>query len=244
MPADIYLAKATDKAPYYSGYRDAVHGSIMQQRNMDIIANNLANLNTPGYKADRLIFNDVMTRQVKTYYDQGSLRTTGNPLDVAISGEGFFQVRTPKGIRLTRDGSFHMKGDGTLVTSSGYPVLGGGGVIALNPEGPKPFIDEKGNISQGSDTVGRLSVVKVGDKRQLEKVGKNLFAGPGGRAPATTPATDYEIHQGALEMANVQVVREMVDMIAAFRGFESYQKAIRAMNEIDMKAATQVGQVF
>ncbi len=230
--------------PYLWGFTDAVHGAIQQQRHMDIVANNLANVNTAGFKADRLIFNDIMTRQIMVDHRQGSLKVTHNPLDVAIEGQGFFQVKTKDGIRLTRNGNFSMLGDGRLVTMQGYPVLSAGGSpITLNPSGPRVHIDEKGGIYQGDNKLAVLGIVDVDDKTTLEKVGNNLFAGTGGKNPKVRPARDYSVSQGTLEMSNVEVVRQMVGMISAHRSFESYMKAIHAMEEIDTKAATQVGRV-
>ena len=229
---------------YLWGFRDAVHGAVLEQRNMDILANNLANVNTPGFKGDRLIFNDIMTQQVQTDFQQGSLKLTNNVLDVAIQGDGFFQVRAKGGVRLTRDGAFVMRPDGKLVNGAGLQVLGAGGApITLNPNGEQVYIDYKGGIHQGPELVGRLSVVDVKDKSTLEKAGSNLYAGVNGKPLRTVPARDYSISQGSLEMANVKVVNQMVSMISAHRAFESYQKAVLVMQDIDSKAATQVGRV-
>ena len=245
MPETIYRAASlTDDYPYYHGYRDAAHAAVVQQRNLDMIANNLANLDTPGYKADRLIFNDYMTREVQTFYEQGPLRETDNPLDVAIAGEGYFQVRTDFGVRLTRDGAFRMLSDGTLTTSDGFPVLSAGGApIALNPQGDPVHFDDKGGVYQGTEKIGDLAVVTVADPMTLIKEGANLFVGLDGNDPQTTPASEYSLEQGMLEASNVNVVREMVAMIEAHRSFESYQKAIVTLGEMDSRAATQVGKV-
>lgn len=229
---------------YLQGISDAVHGALIQQHYMDIISNNLANVNTPGFKQDRLIFNDLMTRQVKTYFSQGNLRETENPLDLAIEGEGFFQVMAPGGTRLTRDGSFKMDANGNLVTSDGYQVLDQGGApVVINPNGGKPVINEAGQVFQNSEQVGTIGVVKVPDQSALRKEGENLWAGENGATPATSPADGATVSQGSLEMSNVDTVTSMVNMISAFRGFESYQKAIHAFQEMDTKAATQVGRV-
>ncbi len=229
---------------YDFGFADAVHGSLVQQRNLEIISNNLANVSTPGYKADRLLFNEIMGRRVYTDLQQGPLEVTDQPLDFGISGKGFFQVRTKNGVRLTRNGAFQMSGDGTLVTAAGDPVLGQGGTtVVLNPQGGRPHVDDKGGVYQNGELVGQIAVVDVVDPNSLEKEGLNLFVGKGGKKPTTRPAQDYRLVQGALEMSNANVVREMVEMIDSFRGFESYQKAIHIMQEIDQKAAVQVGRV-
>ena len=230
--------------PFDQGLIDASRAALVQQHNMDVISNNLANVNTTGYKADRLIFNDMLDRKVKSVYSQGPLNYTQNPLDVAIGGDGFFRVQTNNGILLTRDGSFKMASDGSLVNSEGAKVLGkGGGPIIINPEGGQVTIDDKGNITQGTEQIGALDVVDVKDKTSLTKQGGNLFGGQDGKAPATTPATNYSLQQGAIEQSNVEVVSEMVNMINSFRSFESYQKIMQAVQDMDSKTVNQVGRV-
>lgn len=227
-----------------SALLDASRGALLQQQHMDILSNNLANVNTTGFKGDRLVFDDVLSRQVETSHTQGPLRGTDNPLDVAIGGSGFFRVQTPNGVRLTRDGSFKMLSDGSLVTSQGYRVLGAGGApINLNPEAPQPYIDDKGNIMQGNEQVGALDVVDVADTKTLVKEGNGLYTGQGGKAPVTRAANNYTLTQGALEAANVEVVTEMVNMISSFRSFESYQKVIQSVQDMDTKTVNQVGRV-
>jgi flagellar basal-body rod protein FlgF len=230
--------------PYNFGFADAVHGSLVQQRHIDIISNNLANVNTPGFKADRLLFNEIMGRRVYSVMEQGPMEVTNEPLDFGIRGDGYFQVRTRNGIRITRAGTFQMTGDGTLVTAAGDPVLGAGNTtITLNPQGGRPYVDEEGGIKQNGEIVGQIAVVEVTDPNSLEKEGLNMFSAKGGGAPVTRPAQDYNLVQGALEQSNATVVREMVGMIDSFRGFESYQKAIHIMQQIDEKATTQLGRV-
>lgn len=230
--------------PYNFGFADAVHGSLAQQRRVEIISNNLANVSTPGYKSDRMLFNDLMGRRVYTVMEQGPMEVTDRPLDFGIRGDGFFQVRTQNGIRLTRAGAFTMNGEGILTTVAGDPVLGAGNAtITLNPQGGRPHVDEEGGIHQNGEIVGQIGVVEVVDRNNLEKEGFNLFAAKGGADPAVRPAQDYQLVQGALEQSNSTAVSEMVSMINSFRGFESYQKTIHVMQEIDQKAATQLGRV-
>ncbi|MBI5521255.1 MAG: flagellar hook-basal body protein [Desulfarculus sp.] len=223
---------------------DVSRAALLQQHNMDIISNNLANVNTTGFKADRPVFSEVLSREVRSVHSQGSINPTDNVLDVAIGGEGFFRVQTDKGIRLTRDGSFKMLANGTLVNSQGLKVLGAGGSpITLNPLGGQVSIDPKGNITQGTEQVGTLEVVDAADKKALLKEGANLFGTEDGKTPATTTAKDYTLTQGAVETSNVDVVAEMVQMIASFRSFESFQKVMQTVQDIDSKAINQVGRV-
>ena len=229
--------------PYDYGFADSTHAALVMQQQMDQISNNLANVNTAGFKADRLIFNDMLSRQISTHFEQGPLRLTDNPLDVALGSDGFFRIMTPRGERLTRDGAFKMLPDGSLVTSNGAPVLGAGGPIALNPQGSKPHITSDGFIYQDGDQVGRFSVVTVEDKRSLIKEGANLFVGRESQLPPTVAPDELSINQGFLEMPNVQVVSEMVNMINTHRSYEAYQKTLHAMNDMDQKTVTQVGRV-
>lgn len=228
---------------YDSAYVDAVMGCLVQERNMDIIANNLANATTAGFKGDRLIFNDIMTREIQTNYNQGSMQHTGNPLDVAIVGKGFLQVQTANGIRLTRNGSLHLSAEGVLVDASGNPVLGEGGQgITLNPNGPPASIGADGTITQGTETVGKLSVVDVTDRGLLLKEGANLFTGRDGQLPPVTPVEGSGVEQGYLETTNIEVAREMVNMIQTYRAFESYQKIIHSLQAIDTSCINRVGR--
>lgn len=230
--------------PFDSGLIDASRAALVQQQNMDILSNNLANVNTTGFKADRLVFNDLLDRQVKSSYTQGPLNYTQNPLDVAIGGDGFFKVQTPKGLRLTRDGSFKLMSDGSLVNSQGLKVLGSGGSsLTLNPQGGKIVIDSQGTITQNNQQIGSLEVVDVKDKKSLVKDGGNLLNGENGNLPPTSAATGFNLTQGALEMSNVEVVGEMAQMINTFRSYESYQKVIQAVQDMDSKTTTQVGRV-
>lgn len=229
--------------PYDYGFADATHAALVMQQNMDQISNNLANVNTSGFKADRLIFNDMMTRQITTHQEQGPLRLTENPLDLALGSDGFFRIQTPRGERLTRDGAFKMLSDGMLVTSNGAPVLNAGGApIMLNPQGPAPHITPNGTIFQGQDQLGQVSVVTVEDKHSLIKEGANLYTGRDSQLPPTVAPQEVNINQGYLEMSNVQVVSEMVNMINTHRSYEAYQKTLHVMQDIDQKAVTQVGR--
>ena len=230
--------------PYDYGFLDSTHAALVMQRHMDQISNNLANVNTAGFKADRLIFNDLLSRQIKTFHDQGSLRLTDNPLDLAMASDGFFRVETPRGERLTRDGAFKMLSDGQLVTSGGLPVLDQAGLpIFLNTQGDPPFITEDGSIMQGQEQIGVIGVLTVEDKNSLVKEGANLYVGRESRLPATFVPNEINVVQGHLEMSNVQVVTEMVNMINTHRCYEAYQKTLHAMTEMDQKATAQLGRL-
>lgn len=229
---------------YDQGLTDAAYGSLIQIRNMDMTSNNLANSATGGYKADRLVFDDELSRQLKTDFSQGSLRETGNKLDLALSGEGFFMIKTPEGDRLTRNGTFQMTAQGGLVTPEGNPVLDNNRTpITLNPTGGDIYVDQQGNISQEGEQVATIAVVEPNDLGNLMKDGRTSFMSADGNLPEVTPGDSFSVTQGALEMSNVNIVKQMVSMITAQRAFESYQKAIHSLSEIDEKAVNQVGKV-
>jgi flagellar basal-body rod protein FlgG len=250
----------------------AMFGAMSNEIRVNQIANNMANVNTTGYKKDQLTFHDTFLRfahdsvvDTKNYLrgetvfprpdilakprlsdqivdmSQGSLAHTGNPLDVAISGEGFFQVQAPGGDYLTRNGSFLVSADGMLVTEQGYPVLGEGGPVSI-PQASPVQIDEQGVIFQDGAEVGQIGVYTVDDPAQLEKVGSNLF-GTTANALAPVPAEDAVLYQGYVEKSNVEVVTEMVSLIESQRSYEAYAKIIKDSNELSTQLLEKVGKV-
>jgi flagellar basal-body rod protein FlgF len=220
----------------------AASGMLAEQVRQDQIANDLANAATPGYKADRtsqagfgelLLANSatgqvvgpqgtaVQVSAVETDFSPKPAKDTGEPLDFAIVGEGFFAVQTANGTRYTRNGQFQADAQGRLVTPQGDPVLGRGGRT----------------LSVGAD--GRVDprALEVVNLRNPRKDGDNLVAG----TPAGTAAG--QVRAGALESSGADAARSMVDMIASMRAFEAGQKVIQTIDETLGKAATQVGAV-
>jgi flagellar basal-body rod protein FlgG len=245
---------------------------MSNEHRLDAISNNLANVNTTGYKKDNVAFHDTFQRFAHDYVtdtrqnlqdkeiwprpyvqarprlsgqyndvSQGSLQNTGNPLDVALSGDGFFKVRTPKGDFMTRNGSFRLTGDGTLVTEQGFQVLGDGGPIVL-PRDTKVLIDEKGAITADGNQVGTLDVASVSDPKALEKVGQNLFQVKKGSRATEVPPTKVAVQQGYLEKGNVEIVGELVNMMEAQRAFEIYQKLMTTTDSMESLVINKVGQ--
>ncbi len=198
-----------------------------------VVSNNLANANTPGFKADRLAFSEVLdgaNRSVKmsqyTDFDSGAIQHTGNPLDVAIDGDGFFVVDTPDGQRFTRDGGFQLGADGMLVTASGFPVLGDGGPLLIDPQAGQVTVRKDGTVSANGIQVGRLSIVRF-DGADPVKAGGNLWTGQG-----EVPVENPKVVPGAIERANVEAIQEMTRMIEISRGYETYQKMIQTMDQV------------
>lgn len=253
---------------------------MAQSAKLDTIANNLANVNTAGFKRDSQLFREYLTSyekepgtitvprvpaSIESFYDhqggdksyvdmngtftdftQGALKSTGNKLDLAIEGDGLFEVGSPEGARFTRSGSFSIDGDGRLVTKQGLPVLREGTGDAASREirvtqgQGNLSISSNGEIFEGAQSIGKLSVVKIDKKDGLQKVGQSLYALRENLEPQVTPAAEAKVHQGFLEGSNVNIVREMTDMITATRVFESTQKAIQAYDQMASKAVNDV----
>lgn len=242
------------------GIYPVLSGALAEEKRLELIANNLANLNTGGFKRDYPLFEGVnpgaagspgpspmfgLLSGIVTDFSTGPLRMTGEPLDVAIEGDGFFAVQTPHGIRYTRDGHFGLNEAGQLVTGSGDPVMGAGGLVLL-PSGTVS-IAEDGKVSvRGTEAkavpveVDAIQVVQFSDPGRLTKAGQTLFEANGEEpVPSATP----RLRQGMLEGSNVNPVGEMVVMIEVLRLYEAAQKAIQTADEMAGKAANEIGRV-
>jgi flagellar basal-body rod protein FlgF len=183
-----------------------------------------------------------------TDFTQGSLKSTNAPLDLAIDGSGFFEVATPGGVKLTRFGSFKLDSAGQLVTKDGHPVLRTGNpgedpasrVIRLTGQAPIS-ISDAGEVFEGEQSLGRVSLVEVKNKDTLSKVGSSLYEFKSNATPEFANIPNPSLKQGFLEMSNVNIVQEMTDMIATTRVFESAQKAIQAYDGMADKLINTVG---
>lgn len=239
------------------GMYPLLSGGIAQEMRLEMISHNLSNINTIGYKKDRSIFKSFFPTinaadtegpflgkdKAFVLYDRsmidftgGPVRNTGNKLDLAINGDGFFVIEKAGDTRYTRNGSFSLDEQGRIVTRNGDLVLGEGGPILL-PEG-NITVDEKGTVNVGNEEVGRLRVVSLTNQEDLKKEGESLILGG-----AEHPSEDFTIMQGALEQSNVNAIEEMASMIEVLRSYESYQKVIQTMDEINSRSASDIGRV-
>lgn len=180
-----------------------------------------------------------------TDHSQGQLKPTGSTLDVALEGSGFFEVSTPQGLRLTRNGAFKINSAGQLVTKEGHLVLREGAGQDPAQRGitigsRNVTISYNGDIYEGGDFVGKLSLVDVNNKDALQKVGTSYYAMKANYNEPIVVAREVQTHQGFIEGSNINIVEEMTDMIQASRVFESNQQAIKAFDQMDDKLVNQV----
>jgi flagellar basal body rod protein FlgG len=223
---------------------------------LDATAQNLAGSTTPGYKADKAVFQEHLVRAafvgqsresmryngvagVDTDLAAGPLKVTQRPLDVAVAGDGYFVVRTESGDRYTRAGAFHLDPTGTLVTPQGQPVLSPAGQpVQVGADGLDVAIGEDGVLRAGDEEYGSLSVVRFANPDALAKEGSQLFRAPReAGAPEVVPTT---LHAGALEMPNVSVVKGMTDLVSASRALETLQRAVEVFSDLERRAATDI----
>jgi flagellar basal-body rod protein FlgF len=209
---------------------------MMQEKRLAVISNNLANANTSGYKSIQVsvevsksltteIQSEDPTLSSMSFYadfSNAGLLGTQSQLDVAIEGNGFFVISVPEGVCYTRDGRFTLDTEKRLVTSSGHPVMGIDGEIIL--DGQDITIEPDGSIYTGGKPVGRIRIVDFEKKELLQPVGLNLFVFTGEDSGAI-PGEEYSVRQGFYEASNVDIMKEMVNLIDILRGFKAYDKA-------------------
>lgn len=229
---------------------------IALQRQMDVVSNNIANLNTTGFKAENILFEDYLMPVARdndfprpdqplhyvqdwaTVHDlgAGAMVQTGNDLDVAINGNGFLAVQTAAGERYTKAGSFQLDNSGTLVDLSGNPVLSTGGPITFGPEETNITIAPDGAISSSAGAKGQLKLVDFANPQSLKREGANLFSGANPVA-----ASGSRIMQGFVERSNVSGVSEMAEMIRVTRAYESLANLSQQQDDLRRNAIQRLG---
>lgn len=246
----------------------ALSRQVALERQLDVVANNVANSSTSGYKSDATLFEEylksgahednfvgvdrrvsyVQDRGIVRDFSQGPAERTGNPLDVSINGNGFFTIQTPAGERYTRDGGFQMNAQGQLVNNSGYLVLGVNGPITFQQTDHNIKISEDGTVTvlEGTTTQqdsirGKLRITSFSDLQQLKKQGSNLFSAPPGLAPqADTKST---VNQGFIEKSNVNAIAEMSRMLEITRTYQSISNLMQQQTDLRKNAIQSLADV-
>jgi flagellar basal-body rod protein FlgF len=228
------------------------------RRELDVVANNIANADTTGFKVEQLLVGTevgerarnafvrpgvsfVLDNGIGRDYGQGALEQTGRTLDFAIEGDGaFFKVQDGAGEAYTRDGAFTLDPEGRLTTQGGQAVLGDAGEIILDRSLGEPQVGADGAISQNGQPVGRLSVVRFETLGVLEKGGDGLYRNASNAAPIE--ANDARIRQGMLEGSNVNPILEITNLIEIQRAYESVSRMIEQTNDLSRRSVERLGR--
>ena len=233
-----------------SGIYVATAGAVAQSNALDATANNIANATTTGFHGDRVTFREAMgaaksadvalvgagTARVDT--QAGALSQTGNPLDLALEGDGMFAVDTDKGVRYTRAGNFRLDDNRTLVTVEGFAVRGEGGAhITVPPEAKVLAVGSNGEVTADGESLGTLELATY-KHTQLRREGGTLFSATGKPDPNAQPPL---VRSGMLEASNVNVVRGVVDLVKVSRTYESLMRVIQGYHDVESRAARDLG---
>jgi len=246
----------------------ALSRQMTLERQLDVVANNVANASTSGYKADSSLFEEylasgahednfagsdrrvsfVQDRATVRNFSQGPLENTKNPLDVAVSGKGFFTIQTPGGERYTRDGQFQINAQGQLVTTAGLPVLGTNGVITFQPTDHDIKISDDGTITVLEGTItqtdslrGKLKLTSFANPQQLQKQGANLFSAPAGLAGQADTAST--VKEGFIERSNVNAIAEMSRMLEITRTYQNISNLMQQQADLRKNAIQSLAEV-
>jgi flagellar basal-body rod protein FlgF len=224
----------------------ALSHQMAAQRQMEVLANNIANATSPGFKGDNMMFTEyvekagqgqsisfVRDRSVYHNLTEGAMKQTENDLDVAIHGRGWFAIGAPDGELYTRNGHFHLNDRGQIVTTQGSPVLGESGQpITLNPDDTEVTIAPDGTVSASGETRGKIKIVGFDNEQMLRNVTAGLFRSPTPGQAIANPS----LVQGAIEESNVEPIVEMTRMMDALRNYQQAQKMIDVEHERQRKA--------
>jgi flagellar basal-body rod protein FlgG len=237
------------------GIYPIVAAAIGQERHLDLLTSNLANIQTTGYRREKALFKTVLAQSVagsavpkaasdklfprldRTYTDwkEGVVGPTGNPLDMALNGEGFFVVQTPHGEEYTRSGSFVLNENRELSTRDGAQVMGQNGPLRI-PVG-KMTVNDKGEILVNDTVAGTVKVVKFPEMALAVRVGERFVT-----SQDVSPAPDTKVVGESLEGSNVNPVEEFARLIEITRHYESIQKVVQAMDDLERQAASEIGR--
>ena len=231
---------------------DMARAGARKLTQLDFVTNNVANASTTGFKSEHLYYAmkgkqaqegamiDLGPTVSKMDFAQGTLRVTGNTFDLAIEGEGFFTIQTKQGNAYTRNGSFVLNKNKELVTSAGDYVLGEAGKIVI--DGSVVNFDKDGSIYADGNSVGKIKISAFTDPYALTRSTDGRFVDDG--KAGLKNAADYSVAGGYLEMSNVNAVREMTDMMEIQRAFETYQKVILTLTDMDKISTNRIGKLI
>jgi flagellar basal-body rod protein FlgF len=232
----------------------ALSSQMALQRQMDVVANNVANASTPAYKGERVMFAEYLIRADATHRfsfveDRGTVRDTkpgpitrtGNPLDVALQGDGYLAVQTPLGTRYTRAGRFQLDPGGQIVTPEGYPVLGEGDQpLAIPPDAGEVTINADGTVrTQQQGEAGKFQIVRFDRDQDLKPAANGLYV----TSATGQPATDTKVLQGMVEEANVQPIVEITRMMSVARTFAAAKEMLDGEHDRLKNAIDRLGRV-
>ncbi len=229
----------------------ALSRQMVLRQKMDLVAHNLANLNTPGFKGEDMLFVEYLdssNRQEPLSYVQnislirdlepGTLTPTENPLDLAIKGEGYFAVDTPEGQRYTRNGAFSLNAERQIVTAGGLALLSDAGTpLAIPANSGAITIARDGTVSSERGQIGKIGLVTFANEQQLQKIGGGLFDA---EDQPPEPLPDGEVHQGMIEASNVKGVIEMTRMIETLRSYQASSKLIDEEHRRQREAISRI----
>ena len=227
-------------------------------QSMDAIANNLANLSTPGFKRETPQFQQyveemppaegqtgtqtvsfVQLAGMRRDLSQGAFETTNAPFDLAINGQGYFVIQTANGLRYTRNGHFTLDASGRIVTGAGDPVQGSGGDIAISPIDGDIHIASDGTVSGVNGQIGQVSIVDFADDHQLVRQGDSLYS----TTQSSTPAATASITQGAIETSNVEPVTEISRMIEVMRTYQATMNLSQSQSDLTRQTIDKLATV-
>jgi flagellar basal-body rod protein FlgF len=241
----------------------ALSQQVALRRQMDVIATNIANVSTPGYKAERIMFSELVAgkapypgssvggrpaglsfvNEVGMLRDtsEGGMTQTGNALDLAITGSGYFVVDTPAGPRYTRAGAFRLNQDGRIVTADGYALLDGQNrPISIRPGETRIEISAKGAVTTESGEVGRIQIAQFENEQGMRKIGSGLYETDQDPIPGDGSA---EVRQGMIESSNVKAVSELTTMMDILRRYQSAQKIMDTDQDLERRAIERLSRL-
>ncbi len=236
-----------------TGFQSVITSLKLKEREVELIAHNLSNANTNGFKESRIKFESVMEtssttgEQIQTVtgrtfnnFQQGEIASTSQPWDFAIMGDGFFEIETDKGTFYTRNGTFALDTEGYVVTHNGFKVMGANGALRVSEAGDVR-LGPDGTLLVGENEIGKMKIVTFDNMKDVSQTGGTLLqAGPGAQAREMETPT---VVQGKLELSNVSVVGNLARLIEASKQFQSYQKIMAEKSKVDEQIRSNLGRI-